>query len=128
MQGNDGPPQDHLAVHGDRAALARELDGVGEEVGEHLAKPVVVPKHRGGHPLAALHPQREPLAAEGGGEEPRRRHQPRAWAEGDGLNLQPSVLYLGEIEDVIEQGGHCLDALDGGFGRLLIYRELHARH
>jgi hypothetical protein len=83
-------------------AVFGELDGVGDEVGQHLLNPRRVADHAGRDLRADVALEREALLVRSEGERLEQLRRPRAERERDRLELELARFNLREVEDVVQ--------------------------
>ena len=105
-------------------ALVRELDGVREEVVEHLREAALVAHERRGHAGAHLHAQLHALLARLHREEACRVAQAGGHVEGARTERHLARLDLREVQDVVQEAHQALAAApDGAHVGLLVVVE-----
>ncbi len=93
----DRDPQDDLAP-------LRELDGVAEQIDQHLSQPTRIADHVVGHVDGDVAGELEALLMRPVGEELERVRQAVAQAERQDLEVELAGLDLREVEDVVQDG------------------------
>jgi hypothetical protein len=91
--------------HGDRAALG-ELDGVGQQVVEHLAQPHGIAGHPARKMGRALDPQAQALLVGVGPPQAQGVGHGLAQVERDLLDRHPPGVQARQVQQVVEQGAH----------------------
>ena len=93
----DADPDDDLALLG-------ELDGVADEVQQHLTQPPGIAEHHVGHVGRDVAGELEPFSAGAQRQQLGRVAHGLAQVELDALQIEPPGLDLREVEDVVDDG------------------------
>ena len=131
--GDADPGVGELEVHDDVVAVDRggshaehdlpdlgELDGVADQVGQHLTQTARVTTHRGGDRVVEGRHQVQSLGLRGRDQEIHDVVDQGLDAELDVLDLQLALLDLGEVEDAVDDGHQRLARPAEGLGELAL--------